>query len=149
MTRKVAWEKWWNSEQEEKEEDVIMGDFDKEDSSTNEGDVEYDQGGTGLPADMFFMPKKISTPFGQYESGDPMSPANMFDCWTCHTNFPICQTEYKILNEQISGIGAFKVISKYRFFIGVEKLFDFSDVRREIENKICNKDGEIYNFGVY
>ena len=144
MTRKVAWEKWWDSG---KEDDESIGNFDKEDENENEGSIDFDQG--GLTADMLFLPKKINTPFGQYEAGDPMSPANMFDCWICHTNFPICKEEYKILNDKIPGIGAFKVISKYRFFIGVEKLFDFSDVRREIEDKICNKDRDIFNFGVY
>ena len=147
MTRKVAWEKWWDN----KEEDIIIGDFNKEDVENGdiEQDIERSLGHESLPADMFFIPKKVNTPFGAYEAADPMSPANMFDCWICHTNFPICEQEYKLINEHISGIGAFKVISKYRFFIGVEKLFDFSDVRREIENKICNIDGEILNFGVY
>ena len=145
MTRKVAWEKWWDGNQEE---DILIGNFSKEDDEDSESETDSEPN-SSLPTDMFFIPKKVNTPFGAYEAGDPMSPANMFDCWICHTNFPICEKEYKLINEQISGIGAFKVISKYRFFIGVEKLFDFSDVRREIENKICNMDGDILSFGVY
>jgi|TARA_R100000008_G_scaffold62866_1_gene40139 hypothetical protein len=141
MARKVAWEKWWDVN----EEDNGVEELDKE--LLNE-ELEMDQQ-SGFSADMFFIPKKVNTPFGQYEAGDPMSPANMFDCWICHTNFPICQEEYKIINEEIEGIGAFKVISKYRFFIGVEKLFDFSNIRRQIENKICNKDNNSLDFGVY
>jgi len=144
MTRKVAWEKWWDNEQEE---DILLNDEDKEGNEEPEGNIEFDQ--QGFSADMFFIPKKVNTPFGQYEAGDPMSPASMFDCWVCHTNFPICEKEYKIINDQIDGIGAFKVISKYRFFIGVEKLFNFSDVRREIEDKICNRDSNSLDFGVY
>ena len=143
MTRKVAWEKWWDNDPE----DIVVDELDKEQDAEAGGGIEFEH--SGLAADMFFMPKKINTPFGQYEAGDPMSPASMFDCWICHTNFPICAQEYKTINEKIAGIGAFKVISKYRFFIGVEKLFDFSDVRREIEDKICNKDGNPLDFGVY
>jgi len=143
MTRKVAWEKWWDN----KEDDILIDSLEKDDIE-DEGDINLEQNG-GLSTEMFFLPKKINTPFGQYEAADPMSPANMFDCWICHTNFPICQKEYKVLNDQIRGIGAFKVISKYRFFIGVEKLFNFSDVRREIEDKICNKDSNSLDFGVY
>ena len=141
MTRKVAWEKWWDSSEEE------SNNTEEPEKELLSGEMEIDN--SGFSSEMFFMPKKVNTPFGQYEIADPMSPANMFDCWICHTNFPICQTEYKILNEEVEGIGAFKVISKYRFFIGVEKLFNFSDIRREIENKICNKDENTLDFGVY
>jgi hypothetical protein len=146
MTRKVAWEKWWDNDQEDILVDDLQNQEDQEEEQA-EGGVDFPN--TGFAADMFFIPKKINTPFGQYEAGDPMSPASMFDCWVCHTNFPICEREYKIINDQIAGIGAFKVISKYRFFIGVEKLFNFSDVRREIENKICDRDSNFLDFGVY
>ena len=144
MTRKVAWEKWWD---ETPQDSLLLEELEEEENKSESGEVEPPP--HGFSTDMFFIPKKINTPFGQYEAGDPMSPTSLFECWIGHTNFPICQSEYKILNEQIHGIGAFKVISKYRFFIGVEKLFDFSDVRRQIENKICNMDGDILNFGVY
>jgi hypothetical protein len=143
MTRKLAWEKWWD---ESSQEDVLSESPDA--PPTSESDTENDQL-QGFSTEMFLMPRKISTPFGLYEAGDPMSPTNLFDCWIGHTNFPICDREYKILDFKISGIGAFKVISKYRFFIGIEKLFNFSDVRKEIEYKICNIDDDVLNFGVY
>jgi hypothetical protein len=83
-----------------------------------------------------------------YEASDPLCPTNLFECWIGHSNFPICEKEYKILNEEIDGIGAFKVISKYRFFIGIEKLFNFSEIRHEIDKKLCNTGGDVASFGV-
>lgn len=144
MTRKLAWEKWYNEVQEEKLvfDDGTLG-HEEEDSDLPQDPM------SGFSPDMFLLPRKISTPFGIYEAGDPLCPTNMFDCWIGHSNFPICEKEYRIINDEISGIGAFKVISKYRFFIGVEKMFNFPEVRREIEYKICHMDDDILNFGVY
>ena len=42
-----------------------------------------------------------------------------------------------ILNKDISGIEALKILGKYSFFIGVAKLFDISDVRKSIEEALC------------
>jgi len=146
MTRKLAWEKWYDEVEEEK-----LTFEEPEGYPAEEGrvDIEPEPEPHSFAPDMFLIPKKISTPFGIYEAGDPLCPTNLFDCWIGHSNFPICEGEYRILNEEISGIGALKVISKYRFFIGVEKLFNFADVRREIEYKICYIDDDVLNFGVY
>lgn len=145
MTRKLAWEKWHNEVQKEK----ITLDNGSMDNSEIIDDFDQMGDKSEFMSEMFFIPRKLSTPFGLYEPDDPLCPTNMFDCWIAHSNFPICEREYNILNDDISGLGAFKVISKYRFFIGVEKMFNFRDVRREIEYKICHIDDDILNFGVY
>jgi len=148
MTRKLAWEKWYDEVQDEQltfEDPAAEGGFAGEGGLDDSAESQQQ----GFSPDMFFMPKKVNTPFGIYEASDPLCPTNLFDCWIGHSNFPICQNEYKILIDHISGIGAFKVISKFRFFIGIEKLFNFSEVRREIEYKICYLDDDVLNFGVY
>lgn len=85
-------------------------------------------------------PPKIKTPFGAYELDDNFSPYKMFDCWICHTNFPITSLECLIVDDYIPGIGAFKVLSKYRFCIGVEKLFSITQVREDIHKALCGDD---------
>jgi len=141
MNKKLAWEKWYN----EVEDETLKFDyeFDQDEQSINESESHM-----GFSPEMFYIPKKISTPFGVYEASDPLSPTNLFECWVAHSNFPICNKEYNILNDEIEGIGAFKVISKYRFFIGIEKLFNFRKIRKDIEKKLCNTDGDMANFGV-
>ena len=82
-----------------------------------------------------FPSPKIRTPLGVFGIDDPMRPSNMFDCWIGHTNFDITHTlQAKI--EEVPGIEAFRVMSRYRFFIGVGKLFLFRDVRQEIQESL-------------
>jgi hypothetical protein len=58
-----------------------------------------------------------------------------FDCWMAHTNFDITPKIKEQLNK-IQGIEVLKVCSRYRFFIGVGKMFNFSEVRKNIEKDI-------------
>ena len=61
-----------------------------------------------------------------------------FDCWIGHTNFDITPSVKQILNE-ISGVEILKICSRYRFFIGIGRMFDFTNVREEIEKVIGDK----------
>lgn len=142
MIKKLAWEKWYDKV----EDDISIFGEDIDDQQ----DLQLeDQGVTSaFSPEMFFIPEKISTPFGTYDASDPLCPTNLFECWIGHSNFPICEKEYTILNEEVDGVGAFKVISKYRFFIGIEKLFNFSVIRKDIEKKLCNSDEDLAGFGV-
>ena len=64
-----------------------------------------------------------------------------FDCWVGHTNFDITPTVKKTISE-IKGVEVLKVTSRYRFFIGVGKMFKFTNVRSDIENIINKKELE-------
>lgn len=61
-----------------------------------------------------------------------------FDCWIGHTNFDITTDVCKKL-DKVSGIEALKVYSRYRFFVGVGKMFDFKVVRNEIEKQLTQE----------
>lgn len=80
---------------------------------------------------------KIKTPFGYYDINDEFSPYNMFDCWIGHCNFRITHHDVDILDSQINGIGCLKVLSPYRFFIGIEKMFTFPTIRIQIQKDLC------------
>jgi len=56
-----------------------------------------------------------------------------FDCWVGHTNFDITPSVFKVLNKT-EGVEVLRVCSRYRFFLGVGKMFEFKDVRKEIED---------------
>lgn len=58
-----------------------------------------------------------------------------FDCWLGHTNFNISDDIKNNLNK-INGIEVLKICSRYRFFIGIGRMFDFSGVRAEIEETL-------------
>lgn len=65
-----------------------------------------------------------------------VSMLSNFDCWVGHTNFNITNT-IKTALEGAEGVEILKITSRYRFFIGVGRMFDFTDVRRDIEEKLC------------
>ena len=65
-----------------------------------------------------------------------VSMLSSFDCWVGHTNFNITNT-IKTALEGAEGVEILKITSRYRFFIGVGRMFDFTDVRRDIEEKLC------------
>ena len=61
-----------------------------------------------------------------------MSPLTQFDCWTAHTNFSLTKSISKQV-EKVAGVELFSIQSRYRFFIGIGKMFSFPQVRKEIE----------------
>ena len=66
---------------------------------------------------------------------EDMTLLSTYDCWLGHTNFNITQ-HIKSELDKIDGVEVMKVCSRYRFFIGVGQMFDFQDVRKQIEENI-------------
>lgn len=126
MNNTMAWEKW-------DESDFITEALEGEDELENSPE-NADLPSMHLGTFSVTFPK-IRTPLGFFSIDDPLRPAIMFDCWIGHTNFEITQ-EIKHLIETTPGIEAFKIMSRYRFFIGVGKLFKFRDVREQIQIKL-------------
>lgn len=62
-----------------------------------------------------------------------------FDCWMAHTNFDITKKIKDQLNKT-EGIEILKVCSRYRFFIGIGRMFDFTNVRKSIEQLFCEEE---------
>jgi hypothetical protein len=61
-----------------------------------------------------------------------ISLTSTFDCWVGHTNFNITKDVAKKINKS-EGVEALKICSRYRFFIGVGRMFEFKNVRKNIE----------------
>ena len=61
--------------------------------------------------------------------------ASNFDCWVGHTNFDITPATFNMLNK-VEGVELLKVVSRYRFFIGIGRMFHFKNVRKDLENQI-------------
>jgi len=61
-----------------------------------------------------------------------------FDCWVAHTNFDITPKIKQDL-DSVRGIEVLKIFSRYRFFIGVGKMFNFKSVRHNIEDLLLKK----------
>ena len=133
MTNKeIAWEKW---------EDDIVQERIREDSKTesveeNSLEESFLEAMENMPIQE--IPKVVSTAVGIFEIYDRNKPSNQYDCWLGHTNFNISQ-EVKNCIENIEGVEVLKVLTRYRFFVGIAKMFDFKKVRVEIEKAACGK----------
>ena len=68
-------------------------------------------------------------------------PATIHDdleYWIANCNFPITKQIVDIL-DNINGIELLKVVSKHRFVIGLGKMFNLTEVRKDIDKMVCGK----------
>jgi len=66
---------------------------------------------------------------------DDVAMLSSFDCWLGHTNFDLTHGIKDVLNK-VPGIEILKICSRYRFFVGIGQMFDFTEVRNDIEKAI-------------
>tara|TARA_R100000742_G_C4238382_1_gene58560 strand:+ start:45 stop:464 length:420 start_codon:yes stop_codon:yes gene_type:complete len=127
MSRKIGWQKYEDVIQSEMYSPMANILFD--DLASEIDEEEYEEEREMQEQETLFLPKNF------YETISLMS---RFDCWIGHTNFNITTSIKNKLNE-VDGIEVLNVVSRYRFFIGVGKMFQFSDVRKDIEETIISK----------
>ena len=82
-------------------------------------------------------PRVIHTPLGVYPEDSLLKPSDRWDCWIGHTNFDITNNIALKLDSDIDGIEALKILGRYSFFIGIGRLFDIAQVRKDIETLLC------------
>jgi hypothetical protein len=140
MNRKtIAWEKW---EEDTPETVIDPASFAPDPEQTPEFSTEE------MPNDFYDLssvfesiPKMVNTPMGWFQVNDKMSPSNQFDCWLGHANFDITPSVRDAL-EEIPGVEVLIILTRYRFFIGIGRMFNFRDVRVIIEKEIL-RDGDL------
>jgi hypothetical protein len=67
-----------------------------------------------------------------------ISMMSSFDCWIGHTNFDVTHSIKEKL-DRVPGIELLKIYSRYRFFVGIGQMFDFTKVRNDIEKAITGE----------
>ena len=128
--KKIAWEKW----DDDLVEEELVDDFYEISDEKEDDDVNL-----AIEALEFMsrIPKLVTTPAGMAQLHDKMSVLNQFECWMGHTNFDITKGVQRTL-EKTEGVELLVVTSRYRFFMGIGKLFDFRSVRKTIEDDLCD-----------
>tara|TARA_R100000008_G_scaffold84430_2_gene71793 strand:+ start:9337 stop:9984 length:648 start_codon:yes stop_codon:yes gene_type:complete len=136
--KRIAW-KSWNAIEEVLcyEPQLDMGNIDDID---DEDDMEAMSPEMPFP---FFpiietTPKLLHTPLGLYPADSMFKPSDRWDCWIGLTNFSITNSIKDVLKNDVEGVEALKILGRYTFFVGVAGLFDFKDVRKDIESKLCD-----------
>lgn len=93
------------------------------------------------PYDMMQMPDMPQhsigmTPFGMFRVNDDMHPFKQFKLWMGHTNFNLSRPIVQII-QQVEGVELLRIISRYRFIVGIGKAFDTLAVKLQIERSVC------------
>lgn len=127
----IAWEHIDFSPTAEDEDEIVEYD---EETDTYEDNNPISAFGKKLQS----LPKIISTPNGLYRLDDPLNPFAHGQFWVGKTNFAMSVDMGETICE-IDGVEIFKPLTRYRFLLGVADLFDFRDVRTEIDRLILNK----------
>lgn len=133
--KKIAWEKWDVDLLEEELMDDLLeasSEDDDEDAALTEEAIEF----------MQRIPKLVTTPLGIFQMHDKMNILKQFECWMGYTNFDITHSVSKKM-EAVDGVEFLLILSRYRFFLGVGKLFDFSNVRTDIQKSVCHDKAEL------
>lgn len=79
--------------------------------------------------------KMLVTPMGMIPYNENTATSSIFNFWVGHSNFDI-SPEICTLIEQAQGVETLDIFTRYRFRIGVGKIFDDGDVMRNINNII-------------
>jgi hypothetical protein len=131
--KKIVWQSWNAIE----ESIIAKNNSFLEDILNQDQSLMYDQDETdNTEFTGHAMPLAVQTPIGVFPQDSFFLPSNRWDCWIGSTNFDITfnlQDEIK----EVAGVERLKTLGRYTFFIGVAKLFDIRDVRRDIEKVAC------------
>ncbi len=132
--KSIAWESW-NSKVDEFLNPELPSEQSEDNFQTNYDETQVE----GVSFGDFQIPSPMSlhTPVGLYPIESMLKPSDRWDCWFGYTNFTITNRIKEILNNEIEGVESLKICGKYTFFIGVGKMFDISDVRKQVLSKIC------------
>ena len=128
------WENW-NQKEIELIEGAAIDNFIMSDEESEDMEQMLSKGAF-LPPIIDMQSQVIHTPFGTVPSDSVLKPSDRWQCWMGYTNFDLTH-ELSDKIKFISGIEALRIMSRYTFCVGVGKMFNFTSVRKEIENEIC------------
>ncbi len=128
--KKIAWESW------NAKVDVVSLNQPIEIEEQDYQDMDQ-MSQFGMESFIVEQQRILYTPIGPYPEESMLKPSDRWDCWIGYTNFPVTNKVSSTLNKDIEGVEALKILGKYSFFIGVAKLFDITNIRKEIEEKLC------------
>jgi hypothetical protein len=133
--KKIMWENW-NEKEIELIEGSTLDNFIMNEEVEEENEQILSAMNAGLSPILEMQSQVIHTPFGVVPSDSILKPSDRWQCWMGYTNFDLT---HKVSDRMkvINGVEALRIMSRYTFCVGVGKLFNFTSVRKEIENAIC------------
>lgn len=139
--RKIGWQKYESVIEEQMSSpflNEVLSHMSPEDNPYDdpEEEAEYQQILQELNNDEEVGFAESTTPVALSEQMlNELSILTSFDCWVGYTNFNIT-ARVKTKLDKVEGVEMLKICSRYRFFIGIGKMFDFKTVRANLEQEL-------------
>lgn len=137
-TNRLVWQKWFDPFGED-DLDAIEehSDFDTEELYEEENhDFEENIEETEHEANFYKKPTRVVlTPMGMIPYTDNTASSKIFNFWVGHTNFNITPAIAARI-EKIEGVETLDIFTRYRFRIGIGKLFDPALIMSSITENI-------------
>lgn len=137
-TNRLVWQKWFDPFGED-DLDAIEehSDFDTEELYEEENhDFEENIEETEHEANFYKKPTRVVlTPMGMIPYTDNTASSKIFNFWVGHTNFNITPAIAARI-EKIEGVETLDIFTRYRFRIGIGKLFDPALIMSSIAENI-------------
>lgn len=127
--RLIVWEKWVDPFDPE---NLHLDNHEEEYDSLEDDTTEHSE--EAMPPLTHSQMKVIVTPIGLLPI-DVLSSAEKFNFWIGHTNFDITGGVANVI-EQSSGVEILDIITRYRFRVGIGKIFTDRDVMKEINDNV-------------
>ncbi len=132
----VVWEKWRDPYSfEEPHDDYYLPEELQSEYDEAYGENSFDELAQGSQLFPNKDIKILMTSFGVIPIPEHADPNNTFNFWTGHTNFEITKSISKAI-EGVTGVETLEVYTRYRFRIGIGKLFKDSEVMVSIQDEI-------------
>ncbi len=125
MQPDIHWEKWADPY----EVDLVN---DQETQENND-----DEGWKDHPQEVQVAGKYIFTPMGYVAVSDAMTLTKRFNFWMGHTNYELNNFNVQLL-ENINGVETLDIWTKYRFRVGIGKLFKDGTVMYQMKQVFRN-----------
>jgi hypothetical protein len=139
----IIWQKWADPFGDDDSPDLLgdsISDIEEDEYNNYEdADIEKKKSKeSGLDMEFSSYRKNIrvmATPMGIIPLTENTASSKIFNFWVGHTNFSITRNIALII-EEISGVEALDVFTRYRFRIAIGKAFKDSNVIQKINDKI-------------
>ena len=139
-TNRIVWQKWFDPFGEddiEAIEAIEENNFDSEETEVYNGEeTEFDNDLDQEEQTFYKRPTRVVvTPMGMIPYTDNTASSKIFNFWVGHTNFDLTPVIVKKI-ELIEGVETLDVFTRYRFRVGIGKLFDSAFVMSSIAENI-------------
>lgn len=144
MDNIIVWQKWLDPFGSDDIESAIEDNpepyfIDEEDMATDLEDSHYNNKKKSQPIKTQPI-KVIATPMGIIPITENTSSGKIFNFWMGHTNFNITNGVARII-EDTDGVETLDIFTRYRFRIGIGKVFKDAEVMKHINDNVYDHLG--------